>query len=326
MIVANHWAEARRQHGLGRKKVTVQRWGWSDTSEAEAQAMADARADAALAQVLQDHATPRRERKVAYNGAEGVPIREEVLERHGDTVITRNTYGAHCLNTPDVLFADVDFATGASWKLHTVAAALLVVAVLLPARWVLGGWGFAVGILALLLFTSPLAKLLQRLAHALQGGPQAQAMAGLQAFVQQHPHWAVRVYRTPAGLRLLATQGPVDPLSAEAQAFFSAVGADPLYVRMCTNQRCFRARLTGNPWRMGIDQHMRPRPGVWPVEPERLPQRQAWVQHYEQRAAQYAACHWLATVGSGAQHMAVLPVVELHDRLSGALEPARPLA
>ena len=326
MIVANHWAEARRQHGLGRKKITVQRWGWSDTSAAEAQALADARADEALAQVLNDRTTPRRERKVAYNGAEGVPIREEVLERHGDAVITRNTYGAHCLNTPDVLFTDVDFATGASWKLHAAAAALLVVAVLLPARWVLGGWGLAVGVLALLLFTSPLARLLQRLAQALQGGPQAQAMAGLQAFVQQHPAWAVRVYRTPAGLRMLATHSPVDPLGADAQAFFAAVGADPLYVRMCVNQRCFRARLTGKPWRMGIDQHMRPRPGVWPVQPERLPQREEWVRNYEQRTAQYAACHWLTSVGSGAQHVAVLPLVELHDRLSGALEPTRPLA
>lgn len=326
MIVANYWAEARRQHGAGRKKIVVRRLGWSDTSEAEAQTMADERADAALVQVLQNRAIPRRERKVAYNGAEGVPIREEVLERHGDTVITRNSYGARCLNTPNVLFADVDFATGASWTLHVAAAALLVVLVLLPARWVLGGWGFALGILAVLLFTSLLAKLLQRLAHALKGGPQAQAMAKLQAFVQLHPHWAVRVYRTPAGLRLLATQAPVDPLSADAQAFLAAVGADPLYVRMCTHQRCFRARLTGKPWRMGIDQHMRPRPGLWPVQPQRLPQREAWVRNYEQRAAQYAACHWLVTVGSGAQHMAVQPVVELHDRLCGALQPARPLA
>lgn len=57
---------------------------------------------------------------MAYNGAQGVPIREEVLERHGDTVITRNGYGAKCLNTPDVLFADVDFDTalppGCIWQ------------------------------------------------------------------------------------------------------------------------------------------------------------------------------------------------------------------
>ena len=33
----------------------------------------------------------RREPKVAYNGALGVPIREEVLSRHNNAVITRNS-------------------------------------------------------------------------------------------------------------------------------------------------------------------------------------------------------------------------------------------
>jgi hypothetical protein len=38
-----------------------------------------------------------------YNGAAGVPIREEIVGRHGETVITRNSYGARCLNMPNVL-------------------------------------------------------------------------------------------------------------------------------------------------------------------------------------------------------------------------------
>ena len=37
-------------------------------------------------------------------GGIGLPIREEVLARNGDDVITRNSYGARCLNEPDVLF------------------------------------------------------------------------------------------------------------------------------------------------------------------------------------------------------------------------------
>lgn len=241
--------------------MTVQRWDWSDVSEAEAQAMADARADEAMAEVQLDNSTPRRERKVAYNGARGVPIREEVLARHGDTVITRNSYGAHCLNTPQVLFADVDFSTNPGGKLHAAAAALLLVCVMLPAWRSLRGWGIAIGVLALIMLTGPLARLLRRLGHALGESQLEQAMARLQAFVKQHPMWAVRVYRTPAGLRLLATHAPVDPLGPQAQAFFSAIGADPLYVRMCLNQRCFRARISGKPWRMGIDKHMRPPSG-----------------------------------------------------------------
>lgn len=100
MIVPSFWAEARRHIRRGNRQITVRRWGWSDTSEADAQAMAEARAEEALALAQTDNTLERRERKVAYNGAQGVPIREEVLERHGDTVITRNAYGAKCLNTP----------------------------------------------------------------------------------------------------------------------------------------------------------------------------------------------------------------------------------
>ena len=51
----------------------------------------------------------RREARVAYNGSNGVPIREEVFAKHDDIIITRNLYGSLCLNTPNVLFADIDF-------------------------------------------------------------------------------------------------------------------------------------------------------------------------------------------------------------------------
>ncbi|MFN7155313.1 MAG: hypothetical protein ACK4OE_16645 [Acidovorax sp.] len=326
MIVPSFWAEARRQIRRGNRQITVRRWGWSDTSEADAQAMAEARADEALALAQTDNTVERRERKVAYNGAQGVPIREEVLERHGDTVITRNAYGAKCLNTPDVLFADVDFDTALPRGLYVAALCLLAAVVLLPARWLLGSWGWLAFGLVAVLGTAPLAHLLQRLNPARQGGPQAAAMARLRAFLQDQPAWAVRVYRTPAGLRLLATQGPVAPGSEQAQAFFNAVGADPLYVRMCENQHCFRARLTGKPWRMGIEKHLRPRPGVWPVSADRLPVRQAWVRHYDTRAQDFAACAWIETVGSGVVHPAVQPVVDLHDNLSQPLQPGKPLA
>jgi hypothetical protein len=42
-----------------------------------------------------------------WNG--GTPIREEVLERRDESVMTRNSYGAHCLNTENVAIADIDF-------------------------------------------------------------------------------------------------------------------------------------------------------------------------------------------------------------------------
>lgn len=112
MIVPVHWAEARAQRREASRQVTVRRFGWSDESHAEAQAHAETRAADALERIWSgDKNVLRREPKIAYNGAHGVPIREEIIARQGDAVVTRNGYGAHCLNTPGVLFADIDFAS-----------------------------------------------------------------------------------------------------------------------------------------------------------------------------------------------------------------------
>ena len=118
---------------------------------------------------------------------------------------------------------------------------------------------------------------------------------------------------TPSGLRLLATHRPFDVSEPEVLEFFSAVGADPVYVRMCINQQCFRARLTAKPWRIGIAGHMRPRPGVWPVASERMPVRREWVARYEQAASAFAACRYLDSQGSGVVHEDIRNVIELHD-------------
>src|SRR3954471_3589110 len=110
MLIPKFWAEGRVQARTAQKQVTVRRFGWSDESQAAAQAIADARAREALARILSGETLPRRELKRAYNGSEGVPIREEIVASYGDTVLTRNSYGAVCLNTPSVLFADIDFS------------------------------------------------------------------------------------------------------------------------------------------------------------------------------------------------------------------------
>ena len=57
---------------------------------------AEARALAALQRLVDGERLPRRKPKIGHNGAEGVPIREEIVDRHGDAVVTRNAYGARC--------------------------------------------------------------------------------------------------------------------------------------------------------------------------------------------------------------------------------------
>lgn len=320
MIVPDYWAEARRQHRKRGRQVAVRRFGWSCVSAAGAQAMAEQRADEALRRILAGEKLDRREFKAAYNGANGVPIREEVLARHGEEVITRNSYGAHCLNTPRALFADIDFATAAPARaIFAVFALLIVLAVLAGAVWHSGPIALGLALAALVL-SSTLANGALRLMVLLQGGHERRSRRRIAAFLARHAAWNLRIYRTPGGLRLLATHQPFDAGSAEVAEFFAAVGADPLYVRMCRNQQCFRARLTAKPWRAGISSHMRPRLGLWPVAPERMPLREQWVAGYERAAGDYAACHFIEAIGSGQTHREIGAVVALHDRAARALQ------
>lgn len=92
MIVPEYWAEASRNTRHKGRRLVVRRFGWSDDSVAAAQAHADMRVQEALDTLLQGHEVPRRERLTNY-GVDGVPIREQIVERQGDLVITRNSYG-----------------------------------------------------------------------------------------------------------------------------------------------------------------------------------------------------------------------------------------
>jgi hypothetical protein len=87
---------------------------------------------------------------------------------------------------------------------------------------------------------------------------------------------------------------------------------------MCQKQHCFRARVSAKPWRIGIVAHIKPRPGVWPVNPERLPDRERWVREYEHAAAGYAACRFLESFGRGPIDRDVDEVRRLHDELCRA--------
>lgn len=318
MIVPEFWAEARQQGRIGSRQVTVRRWGWSDVSQQEAQAHAETRAAQAFSRLEAGESLARRELKRSYNGAEGVPIREEIISRHGDTVITRNIYGARCLNTPDVLFADIDFAYEPALRAHLLAiASLLPIAVLVGAAtqsWRLGGIS-----LVLSLFLGPfLARGLHRLWMSAAGGAEQQALTRVQSFSDRHPDWHLRVYRTPGGLRVLVMHRTFAADESAVAEFFRALDTDPIYVRMCLHQRCFRARVSAKPWRAGIEKHILPRPGVWPINPVRLPERLRWVTAYEQTARRFAACHFLTSLGSKVVHPAAQSVQQLHDELCQA--------
>ncbi|WP_447744875.1 hypothetical protein [Variovorax boronicumulans] len=322
MIVPQFWAEGRIQERVAGRQVTVRRFGWSDDSPLAAQAHADQRTREAYDRIVVDgEKLERRERKLAYNGANGVPIREEIVERQGDSIVTRNGYGARCLNTPDVLFVDVDFEVQ---DLRDSTRGLTVIGMAFIGALVAGyGTRSAMAGVAAFMLVAAFGfwraryeglRLTEDKSDPLEG-----ARARVERFIHQHPDWHLRLYRTPAGLRVLAMHDVFAPSDAAVTDVFQTLGADKVYARMCRNQNCFRARLSAKPWRVGIAEHLRPRPGVWPVSPDRLPARDAWVARYEKAAEGYAACQYLGSVGNTLKvHMNALVVQELHDERTRA--------
>jgi hypothetical protein len=320
MIVPQFWAEGRIQERIAGKQITVRRHGWSDESPLAAQAHADQRTREAFERIAQGETLERREPKRAYNGAAGVPIREEIVERQGDTVVTRNTYGARCLNTPDVLFVDIDFEEPLRGSLFLFAFMPALIA------GVVGGWAARTwlgGLIAFFVVFAVAWVVGQRKKRGDPSGnpiPEKQAAERIGRFMHQHPEWHLRVYRTPAGYRLLAMHDVFNPADVGVADCFHALGVDKVYARMCRNQNCFRARLSAKPWRIGIDEHVRPRRGVWPVSPDRLAERDAWIARYEKAADGHAACQYLESVGKLENvHPSAKAVQELHDERSRAL-------
>lgn len=330
MFIPRYWSEARHRELLpARRQVTVCRFGWSSNSQEEADAHARQRLEEALA-VLRDRGEgalrdfTRRERVVAYSGADGLPIREEIVHEYPalDVVVTRNGYGALCLNTTQAMFVDVDRAepaAGLPGCLGALVGALVggVAAAVLGEMFALPG-GVVTGVFALAILGYYAGKLVGRVASA-RGGPGSAPLSWtksrVEAWCASRPEWRVAVYETPAGVRLLPLHACFDAAEESPFEFMAFVRADPLYVRMCRLQRCFRARVSPKPWRAGIEDHFKTG-GTWPVRDSRkLAVRAEWVRRYEQKASRFASCRLVEVVGDGATDPRVDAIRRRHDEL-----------
>ncbi len=282
--------------------------------------MANSRAQDALARLQAGEKLDRREPRGAYNGAHGLPIREEIVSRHGDSIITRNGYGARCLNTPDVLFVDIDLAdkpSGAAAFEYIIP--LLVVA---GVAWALQRRWYVLAIGLIILFVVHLVRSIRQRRNTGDGADAGSAArARVAKFVAANPAWRFRLYKTPAGLRALAMHRTFQPDEPAVAECFAALGADPVYARMCLNQRCFRARVSAKPWRIGVRDHIRPGNGAWPVAPGQQPARDRWIQSYEQAARHHSSCQYLESIGDSSEHPSARAVQLLHDELCRANTP-----
>ena len=317
MIVPDFWAEAKRKEVINGSQFTIKRFGWSNESEEHAFKNAKERVDEAMLRALNGEKVRKFDRKISYNGSEGLPIREEVISRHGDVVITRNVYGSLCLNTPDVLFADIDLSakpTTATWRISLLIAFMAAVFL---GFWYVSWPMFFASLLMSLLGTLVLAQILQQLSFFLFGSPEKQFRKALKTYAANHQGANLRLYKTPNGFRVLALHKLFDPNDEEVEEMFLSLKVDKIYFRMCRNQKCFRARVSPKPWRMGFNR-IGPGQGVWPVKKKVRQARNVWISSYEKASTKFASCVFDSAYGGNTIHPKAKLVLQLHDDFSQA--------
>lgn len=258
-------------------------WRWSNTSAEEAKIEAQKVAQRLAAQFA---AGGKPGERYGYTDR---PLREPVLREMRDSsgklaaVVTRNSYGCQVLNSTDALFVDIDFPLGRPKGLL--------------------GWLFG-----------------NRTATNEAATKDSLSKAG--AWARAHPGWNWRIYRTKAGLRLLATHAIFDPTDPLCEQVFNAVDADRLYRKLCQTQKCFRARLTPKAWRCKLSHP----PARWPFDNAAGEQAFAnWDAKYQAACRGKATC-LLVDKGSGQVHAELRELVALHDEMTHAMSPELELA
>jgi hypothetical protein len=219
-----------------------------------------------------------------YDYGDGA-IREEVVQSMDSAVITRNVYGALVLNTSGAMFIDIDFPQGAK-----------------PSGGLLRGlWGKP----------KPAAS-----------SPEESALRQLRDWTGRQSGMGMRTYRTFAGLRALVTHRTYDPDDPQTIDLLRDAGSDPLYIRLCQNQQCFRARLTPKPWRCALGKPASRYP--WSSAQQEANFR-AWQSQYDQQIQDYSTCRFLEQAGAGNVASEIQPVIDLHDQFACA-QTEKPLA
>lgn len=218
-------------------------------------------------------------RLASYDYADG-GLREEIineLQDEGETVavITRNMAGCLVLNSPNVFFADIDYPPVSRPSFFAGLASFF------------GG-------------EKPPTND-QRVVDTVKRIADADSRLG------------IRLYRTKNGFRSLVTNRTFDAVSDETNRLLQNFGADPLYVKLCRAQECFRARLTPKPWRCGVSQPT----VVFPFENSETENRhRKWITNYEEAAKPFTTCILIGQFGSKAIHPAVESVLRVHDQLA----------
>jgi len=275
MKIPKYWAKSiQSATSPDGRRLALACWQGSDTSADHARQQAAAR----IGEMVRKAQAGEQLNRYSYGER---PLREEIAQvltnRAGReiAVITRNVYGALVLNAANAMFIDIDFADGEGTGTG-----------LAPVRRMLG---------------IPSAQ------------PEQEHLQRVQTWWEQRRDLGLRVYRTCAGLRCLITSHVFEPGSPETIDIFGALKSDPLYVRLCKAQGCFRARLTPKPWRCNMDQPPSRYPWSDPAAEARYRQ---WEQRYTRAVAHYTTCRLIKQLGPEQRHPDVEPILDAHDRLA----------
>ena len=225
-------------------------------------------------------------------------IREQRMEEFSQdgeeiAVITRNSYGSKIINCPEVMFVDID-TEGDDW----------------------GAWGWGdegSGCLGLFLGKSTKAEDAPRPEPS---QAKLDALSRVKDYVDSNSGTGFRIYETTRGLRLIATHQLYEAASDDAMAVMKTLHSDELYMRLCRVQKCFRARLTPKPWRVGASSPPFQRAWGGPGQPN--PGYDSWLEDYEIMSENYQTCHFMEKIGLEAPDPAIKEVVRVHDEACGA--------
>ena len=132
----------------------------------------------------------------------------------------------------------------------------------------------------------------------------------IESYQKENSELSIKVYETFAGLRFVVTNRTFSPDESLTKSMFASLGVDPLYMRLCKQQTCFRARLTPKPWRIGVD-----RPG------SRFPRKdgkeqvgfERWLKGYQTASSGMTATKLLKSFGVDKVHPHVNKVLKVHD-------------
>jgi hypothetical protein len=287
MKFARYWTRAEAESGsAGGKSFHARARGWSDDNldAARARALDIARR---VARRLASGASGSQEKYPYGQRPLPEPVIREFRGPGGDlsAIVTRNGYGSLVLNTDGLMFVDVDGRAN-----HPASA----------------GFGEMISSLFGKRSAAP--------------SPAPNPVPDKMNHVAQRHGLSVRIYETAAGYRLLITNARFKPGSADAEALLRDFGSDPLYIRLCRLQESFRARLTPKPWRC----HLRSLPVTFPFDTAAEQDRyRRWEAEYDSKAASYATCRYVTSLGQGTVVPEFSELIQYHDKVTKSASGVR---